>query len=254
MGQQRGSRVFVGVVLAVVAAIGITQPGASAESAGSSQVADGSLQPNVEEYPTVCPKPVDRSLGADLLPQDPCEPPDPCAYDSDGDGIGDCDDPCPNDPGNTCNQPTTPPTTQPPTTQPPTTQPPTTAPPTTQPPVAPTATPTAPAPTVGTQPGAQPGCQAGCTYVRHVDLQVTATRLKGAVDSAAQGCRADATVTVWRKKKGADRRLMVLTSKQTGAFRTARPARAGRYYVTVTSPEQPLCASARSSTVRVGRS
>ena len=100
----------------------------------------------------------------------------------------------------------------------------------------------------------QPGCQSSCAYVREVELRVTATKLKGAVDSVAQGCRADATITLWRQKKGADRRLVVLTSKQTGTFRTGRPARAGRYYVTVTSPEQPLCASATSPTVRVKRS
>ena len=32
MGERLGSRVFVGVVLVVVAALGMTQPGASAES------------------------------------------------------------------------------------------------------------------------------------------------------------------------------------------------------------------------------
>ena len=254
MGQQRGSRVFIGVVLGVVAALGITQPGASAESpaASAGQVADGALQPGLEEYPTVCPKP-SSGAGTDLLPQDPCEPPDPCAYDSDGDGIGDCDDPCPSDPGNTCNQPTQPPTTQPPTTQPPTTQPPSTPPPTTQPPASPSATPTTSAPTVVPQPPPG-GCQVSCAYVRQVELRVTASKLKGSISSAAVGCRAAATVTVWRKKKGEDRRLVVLTSKDTGTFRTGRPARAGRYYVTVTSPEQPLCAPATSTTVRVPRS
>ena len=48
MGERIGSRIFVGVVLATVAAIGMTQPGASAESA--SQTAP-------EAAPTACPAP-----------------------------------------------------------------------------------------------------------------------------------------------------------------------------------------------------
>lgn len=254
MGQQRGSRIFVGVVLGVVAAVGITQPVASADSGAS--VAGGTLQPDVEQYPTVCPMPTTRA-GTDS--QLPCEPTErdrdgdgwfdyedncPSTYnpgqeDADGDGYGDACDPTPT------GEPTTPPTT-PPTSQPPTTQPSVTP--------TPTTSPTTPAPTVVPPPGAPPGCQSSCAYVRQVELRVTATKLTGTVDSAAHGCRADATVTVWRKKKGADRRLVVLTSKATGAFRTARPARAGRYYVTVASPEQALCAPATSPTVRVRRS
>lgn len=238
MGQQVGGRILVGVVLAVVAALGITQPGASAES--PTTVAGGSLQPDIEQYPTVCPMPTQRG-GSDVV-QDPCEPPDPCAYDSDGDGIGDCEDPCPSDPSNTCNDPTQPPTTQPTTTQPPTTAPPTTQPPTTQP------------PTVEPPPTPGPGCTSSCAYLRQVELRVTTRKLRGSISSPAVGCRSGATVTLWRQKKGADRQLVVLTSKSTGSFRTGRPVRAGRYYVTVTSPEQPLCAPARSSAVRVSRS
>lgn len=264
MGQQRGSRVFIGVALGVVAALGVTQPGASAESPAST-TADGFLQPGVEMYPTVCPKPT-AGTGADAV-QDPCEPTDP---DSDGDGWFDYEDNCPNTSnpgqedadgdgiGDVCDptptgEPTTPPTTAPPTTTPPTTAPPTTVPPTAQPP-APTATPTTPAPTAVPPPTPGPGCQVSCAYVRQVELRVTASKLKGLISSPAVGCRSAATVTVWRKKKGEDRRLVVLSSRDTGTFHTRRPARAGRYYVTVTSPEQPLCASTTSTTVRVKRS
>lgn len=270
MGQQRGSRVVIGVVLGVVAALGITQPGASAESAAtdaSGQVVAGTASPQAEQFPTVCPKP---PAGAGTAAQNPCEPtPDPdydgdgwpdyqdncpSTYnpgqeDTDGDLTGDACDPTPTGEPTTTPPTTTPPTTQPPTTQPPTTQPPTTQPPTTQPPVTPSPTGT---PTSG--PITSPGCQISCAYLRQVELRVTAKKLQGTVASTAQGCRAAATITVWREKKGADRRLVVLTSTPTGAFRTGRPARAGRYYVTVTSPEQPLCASVTSATVRVKRS
>lgn len=58
---------------------------------------------------------------------------------------------------------------------------------------------------------------------------------------------------MWRKKKGTDRRLVVLSSRSSGAFRAALPARPGRYYVTVASPEQPLCGSAGSRAVLVPR-
>ncbi|MDR7252241.1 hypothetical protein J2X46_001217 [Nocardioides sp. BE266] len=59
---------------------------------------------------------------------------------------------------------------------------------------------------------------------------------------------------MWRKAKGADRRLVVLSSRSSGKFKTSRPTRPGRYYVTVASPEQPLCGSATSPTVKVTRS
>lgn len=246
MGERIGSRVLVGVVLAVVAAIGMTQPGIGADPAAAG--------PGVA-YPTACPiapesdAPSDP-LSPERLPQDPCEPYDPCAYDSDGDGLYDCEDPCPSDPANGCVVPTDPPTTQPPTTQPPTTQPPTTAPPT-----APT---TAPAPTTsptGTPaPTPVPGCQDACFYPREVALRATGTTLRGTVTSTASGCRGGATVTVWRhQKKGSDRRLVVVSSRASGAFRTTRPARAGRYYVTVASPEQPQCGPARSRALRITR-
>lgn len=256
MGERLGSRVFVGVVLVVVAALGMTQPGASAESDGAA--------PQV--LPTACPV---APVGPGVAAGD-CEPPDPCDRDTDLDGIPNCVDNCrfTSNPGqedadadgigDACDDtpyPTQPPTTEPPTTQPPTTQPPTTQPPTTQPPTSPsptvtptvTGTPTAsPAPTL-------PGCQLSCAYPRQVDLRVAGTKLRGTISSTADGCRAAATVTLWRVTKGVDRRLVVVSSRSSGKFRTSRPSRPGRYYVTVASPEQPLCGPATSPTVTLKR-
>ncbi len=251
MGERIGSRIFVGVVLAAVAAIGMTQPGASAESA--SQPAPAA--------PTACPAPPpDAATQGTAEPQSqlPCEP---VERDSDGDGWMNYEDNCPfvfnpgqedsdlDGVGDACDS-TPPPTTQPPTTPPPTTQPPTTQPPTTQPATSPSPTPTTisvPAPT------AIPGCQTSCAYERQVGLRVKGTRLRGTITSPAVGCRAGATITLWRQKRGADQRLVVLSSRSSGAFDTRRPVRAGTYYVTVTSPEQPLCASATSRAIRIKR-
>lgn len=256
MGEHLGSKVFVGTALAVVAALGITQPGASAESAPAS----GMLPPT-----TVCPIVPEQPTGAaQSLPQDPCEPPfydwdgdgwedfsdncpqnwNPGQEDADGDGAGDVCDPTPN------GEPTTPPTSNPPTSEPPTT------PPTTTPPSTPPSTPTpGPGPTTGPAPDpvAIPGCTTACLYQREVGLRVKGAKLRGTISSPATGCRTGATVTAWRVHTKADRRLMVVSAKPNGAFAMKRPARAGTYYVTVTSPDQPMCASAKSRKVKVRR-
>jgi len=250
MGERVDGRVLVGVVLAVVAALGMTQPGASAES----DAAPPQVLPT-----TVCPAPLPVSGEA---PAD-CEPPDPCERDTDGDGIPNCADNCPttvnpgqedadgDGTGDACDPtpyPTTPPVT-PPTTDPTTVPPTPTASPTTTPTSTPTATPTA---TVTVVPAA-PGCQSSCAYPRQVELRLAGPKLRGTVSSTAAGCRAGASVTLWRQKQGADRRLVVLSSRASGRFSTTRPARPGRYYVTVASPEQPLCGPATSPTVKVRR-
>ncbi len=191
MGQRIGSKVVVGVALAVVAALGTTQPGASAESAAAGDP---------------CPVIPVSGGSTSMLPQDGC--------DMDGDGVGDAWDNCidvrnpgqedsdGDGRGDACDW-DDPPTTAPPTTQPPSSPPPTTQPPSSPPPTAPspTATATSTPPATATPnpvPTAPLGCQTSCAYSRQVGLRVKGARLKGMVSSSADGCRSGATVTLWR--------------------------------------------------------
>lgn len=114
---------------------------------------------------------------------------------------------------------------------------------------------TDPTPTPITSPVTSvPGCTAGCAYARTVGLRlVKRNRLRGAVESVASGCQSSVPVTLWRQRRGADRKLVVVTTREGGTFRTKAPRRAGRYYVTVGSADEPLCAADRSRAVRVKR-
>ncbi len=99
------------------------------------------------------------------------------------------------------------------------------------------------------------GCTDSCAYVRTVELRHRAERhrFQGRVASVADGCRSSVPVTIWRKRSGADRKLVVVTSRGSGAFRTRAPRAAGRYYATVGSAAEPLCGTDRSRVVRVRR-
>lgn len=151
----------------------------------------------------------------------------PAQTDSDGDGLG-----------NECDSTPFPPT---PTVTPTTTPTPTG-----------TATDTPTLPPNGTL---TPGCTNSCAYARTVGLRHRARkhRLVGTVESVADGCRRTVPVTIWRKRSGADRALVVVTTASSGAFATKAPRRKGRYYATVGSDAQPLCGTARSRVVKVKR-
>lgn len=102
---------------------------------------------------------------------------------------------------------------------------------------------------------AVPGCSTSCAYERTVAMayQKRKNRLTGTVTSVATGCAAQVPVTLWRVRAGADRRLVVATTRASGAFRTKAPRQAGRYYATVGSAAEPLCGSGKSRTIRIRR-
>lgn len=121
----------------------------------------------------------------------------------------------------------------------------------------PTPAPVPPTPTTTPPPGStgSPGCTNSCAYVRTVGLrhQARKHRLVGRVESVAAGCRGAVPVTIWRKRSGADRKLVVVTTRTNGSFRTRAPRTPGRYYATVGSASEPLCATDRSRPVKVRR-
>lgn len=81
-------------------------------------------------------------------------------------------------------------------------------------------------------------------------------RLVATVGSAASGCRNDAEVTLWRKRKGKDARIVLARSDSAGKVVMKAPRTAGRYYVTVASSYaagQAECGSAKSPAERVRR-
>jgi hypothetical protein len=101
-------------------------------------------------------------------------------------------------------------------------------------PVPPAPTTTTPPPTTTTSTTTStttPGCGGSCAYARTVELRHRAKRhrLRGSVESVAEGCWREVPVTIWRQRKGADRKLLVLTTRSSGTFHTSAPRRPGRY-------------------------
>ncbi|SEB61420.1 hypothetical protein SAMN04489844_0680 [Nocardioides exalbidus] len=100
-----------------------------------------------------------------------------------------------------------------------------------------------------------PSCTVACAYPRTVGIKHRRKthRLTGRVASVATGCSSRVPVTIWRVGRSKDRKVLVVTTRGSGAYATKAPRRAGRYYATVGSTIEPLCGADRSRTVRVKR-
>lgn len=150
----------------------------------------------------------------------------PDQADWDADGLGNA---CDSTPGTAPVQPTSP-ATQPPTQ------------PATLPPPAPGAS-------------AVPGCSTTCTSPRTVEMSYVKRKrlLVGRITAAARGCAAQVPVTVWRLRGGADRKLVITTTRASGAFRTKAPRTPGRYYASVGAGGEARCGEGKSRTIRIRR-
>lgn len=76
---------------------------------------------------------------------------------------------------------------------------------------------------------------------------------RGVVASAVGSCAAYAEASLWRKKRGADRRLVISTTDEAGTFRTPKVRKPGKYYVTIDANADGSCAGVRSPLVRIRR-
>lgn len=142
--------------------------------------------------------------------------------DSDGDGIGDACDATPYPPAPAPTSPTTP-----------------------------------TGPTAGTTSGTTPTTTGPTTVAitRSVSLRYAAKRrvFTGTVASNLGSCLSYASVSLWRKTRGDDRRLVVRTADHNGRFRTPKVRHHGAYYVTVEADPAAGCGTATSRTVRIRR-
>lgn len=100
--------------------------------------------------------------------------------------------------------------------------------------------------------GTSTGCPTAATRAR---LRTSRSRLVGRVFSEVRACRTGVEVTLKRKRPGRDQKLVVVTTRQDGRFRT-RVRRGATYYVVVRKQYAAgvaECGSSRSRKVRVER-
>lgn len=97
----------------------------------------------------------------------------------------------------------------------------------------------------------------GCPVVStKVKLRKEKGRLLGRVTSDRRACVARVEVTLKRARPGRDQKLVVLTTRSEGRFRTRAPRVRGRYYVLVRQQYAAgvaECAGSRSGKIRVRR-
>lgn len=73
----------------------------------------------------------------------------------------------------------------------------------------------------------------GCPLTtRTVTAKYKLGKFKGALSSPVAGCKANRSVTVWKVRSGADRKVGTATTRADGSYRLKRAKKLGRYYAT----------------------
>jgi subtilisin-like proprotein convertase family protein len=79
-------------------------------------------------------------------------------------------------------------------------------------------------------------------------------KFRGALSSPVAGCKSHRSVTIWKVRSGADKKIGTATSRSDGTYRLTRAKHAGKYYAT--SPRAAVtdvaeCPAAKSTTFRI---
>jgi hypothetical protein len=101
--------------------------------------------------------------------------------------------------------------------------------------------------------GTTTGCPPASTKLV---LKVKRGRLVGRATSATRACTSSVEVALKKKRAGRDQKLLVLTTRTSGRFRTRVPRTAGRYYMVLRkryAAGVAECGTSRSKAVRVRR-
>ena len=95
----------------------------------------------------------------------------------------------------------------------------------------------------------------GCPVTtRSLTAKYKAGKFKGALSSPVASCKAARSVTIWKVRSGADKRVGTATTRSDGVYKLTRAKHAGRYYATsprVAVTDQAECPAATSPTFRI---
>jgi len=95
----------------------------------------------------------------------------------------------------------------------------------------------------------------GCPVAARVlSAKYKSGKFKGVMSSTAPKCRSGMSVTIWKVRGGADKKIGTTTTASDGTYRLRRARHAGKYYATsprALVPNVADCAAVKSSTFKI---